>query len=278
MPKRRDETVLRARLTRITMGSNGIAVTVVRQARRVLTVATAVLVIAGGGCATRSADHDCASERLLDCVPRLADLDEPLFDKFGVFDAKRDATALPPSKARESAPEECKRLPTLGANHSTAIDVDYRPATDLNGETVGTRFPPSGGEEVHLRLSVAAAGVDLSHAMAVWAQTCPMWGIAHVGGGWIQQWLVAAPDTLTQYQSGDIATTWPLVTHTAAAVMPSGVLLQAWYNTTDPSSESRTFVLSTLLEAAGRPRSPRALAPTVADWRALCRHRRCCPR
>lgn len=45
MPKRRDETVLRARLTRITMGSNGIAVTVVRQARRVVTVATAGLII-----------------------------------------------------------------------------------------------------------------------------------------------------------------------------------------------------------------------------------------
>ncbi|OBA83588.1 hypothetical protein A9W99_07565 [Mycobacterium sp. 1164966.3] len=95
-----------------------------------------------------------------------------------------------------------------------------------------------------------------------------MWGIAHtMEDDRVLGWLVAeSGEKLARYQVGDIDWQWPYVTHMAATVLPNGVIVQAWYRTTDPSAASRNHTLSQLIRAAGRPRPRSALPPSLADW------------
>ena len=210
----------------------------------------------------------CAPERLARCIPGLADFDEKLFDGVDVYTTEPDFAAVPPSAARDSAPDACKNLPRLVAADGPEVDVEYRPATDDKGQPLGGRFPASGGQYVHFRLLVVTDPDHLTTAMDEWARHCPTWAIAHVvDQDGVKIWEVAeSAEKLSQYQSGDVAHQWPFVTHLAATVLPNGVMAQAWYRTNDPSEESRNSVLSQLVRAAGTSRPPSTFPPNLADW------------
>jgi len=209
----------------------------------------------------------CAPDRLVRCVPGLADIEPNLFDMVNAFPSDPSMLALPGSSAREAAPKDCQYLPNLGASDAPALDVDYRPATGPDGKPFGAQFPAYGGQYFHVRFSAAGNGDDIATAMKHWAHQCP-WGFAPtLNDNGIQGWMVAeSADTLTKYQSGDIAAQWPFITHTAATVLPNGVIVQADYRTTDPSAASRDHVLSAILRAAGQPQPRSALPPTLAQW------------
>lgn len=236
------------------------------------------LVLASGGCTTHKQEPArtaapaelgvCAPERLARCIPGLADLDEKLFDAVSVYAPEPGFAAVPPGAARDSAPEECQRLPRLGAKDNPELDVDYRPATDSEGIPFGNRFPANGGDYVHFRLMVTGERGDVTSRMGAWARRCPMWGIAPtMTDNRVWGWMIAeSPEYLKKYQSGDIDWQWPYITHMAVTVLPNGVIAQAWYRTNDPSATSRNDVLSQLIRAAGRPRPRSALPPKLADW------------
>ena len=235
----------------------------------------AAVVLASDACATHKQEPgqlaECAPDRLARCVPGLADVDQNPFDGVSVYEPRSDFGAVPPSSARESAPQECQNLPRFGATDSPELDVDYRPATDANGVIVGDRFPKNGAEPVHVRFTVAGAGGDVTREMGAWTHRCPMWGIARtMDDDRVQGWLVAESDEkLKRYQSGAVAWQWPYVTNMAATALPNGVTVQAWYRTTDPSDASRNQLLSQLIGAAGRPRPRSALPPQLADWNQI---------
>jgi hypothetical protein len=246
--------------------------------------AAAALALAGGGCATPTPGPPkqpatltvtapaetgtCAPDRLVRCVPGLADIEPNLFDMVRASSSDRSFAALPPSAAREAAPKDCRYLPSLGTDGTPALDVDYRPATGPDGKPLGARFPASSGEYFHVRFSAAGNGDDIATVMDHWAHQCPMWGFASTfNDNGIRGWMIAeSADRLTRYQSGDIAGQWPFVTHTAATVLSNGVIVQAEYRTTDPSAASRDHVLSAILRAAGKPRTRSALPATLAQW------------
>jgi hypothetical protein len=210
----------------------------------------------------------CSPDRLVRCVPGLADVEDKLFSGVGVYGSDSDAAALPPSAARDAAPKDCQELPKFGAKDRSELDVDYRPATDANGKPIGDRFSANGGQYVHVRFAVTGAADDLANAMAAWTNRCSLWGVAEtMTDNGIQGWLVAeSSEGLQRYQAGDVDGQWSRVTDMAATVLPNGVIMQAWYRTTDPSAASRNHVLSQLLGAAGRPRPRSALPPKLADW------------
>jgi hypothetical protein len=246
--------------------------------------AGAALAVATGGCAsptpplpqkpatltvTAPAETGtCAPDRLVRCVPGLADIEPNLFDMVNAYPPDPSFAALPPSSARESAPKDCQYLPNLGGNDAPALDVDYRPATGPDGKPFGARFPANNGEYFHVRFIAAGNGDDIATAMNHWAHQCPMWGFSStLNANGIQGWMIAeSADRLTKYQSGDIDEQWFTVTHTAATVLPNGVIVQADYRTTDPSAASRNHVLSAILRAAGQPRPRSALPSTLAQW------------
>ncbi|OBH07265.1 hypothetical protein A5695_03235 [Mycobacterium sp. E1747] len=95
-----------------------------------------------------------------------------------------------------------------------------------------------------------------------------MWATANsMDSDGIQGWLIGASrEKLTQYQSGDTSLQWPSIVNMAATLLPSGVTVQAWYSSPDPSAASRNHVLSQLIGAAGRPRPRSALPPLLSDW------------
>ena len=211
---------------------------------------------------------ECGPNRLARCVPGLADVDEKLFDGVTVFAPRPEFGALPPSAARESAPEECQRLPRFGVKDGPELDVDYRPATDATGKPLAdNRFPANGSEYVHVRFT-AAGDADVTSLTAAWAHRCPMWGMApSMDDNRVRGWLVAeSAQALSRYESGDVDWQWPFVTNMAVTVLPNGVIVQAWYRTNDPSAASRNSLLSGLIGAAGRPRPRSALPAELADW------------
>jgi hypothetical protein len=209
----------------------------------------------------------CAPDRLVRCVPGLADIEPNLFDMVNAFPSDPSMLALPGSSAREAATKDCQYLPNFGASDAPALDVDYRPATGPDGKPFGARFPAYSGQYFHVRFSAAGNGDDIATVMKHWAQQCP-WGFAPtLNDNGIQGWMVAeSADELTKYQSGDIAAQWRFITHMAATVLPNGVIVQADYRTNDPSSTSRDHVLSAILRAAGQARPRSALPPTLAQW------------
>ncbi|WP_459953762.1 hypothetical protein, partial [Mycobacterium avium] len=243
----------------------------------------AALVLSGGACAThkqqpaaapatlRAAPDQlgpCAPDRLARCVPGLADVDENLFGGVAAYQPDPGFASVPPSAAREAAPEECQHLPRFGAQAGRELDVEYQPARDTNGRPLSNRFPANGGDYVRLRFTVAGDGDDIGTAMAAWARRCPMWAVAQsMNDSGIQGWLVAeSGEHLSRYQSGDVASQWPYVSNTAAVVLPNKVIVQAWYTTNDPSAASRNQLLSQLIGASGHPRPRSALPPKLADW------------
>lgn len=60
----------------------------------------------------------CAPDRLARCVPGLANVDENLFGEVTVYKPFAGFDALPPSAAREAAPQQCRYLPRFGAKDS----------------------------------------------------------------------------------------------------------------------------------------------------------------
>lgn len=161
-------------------------------------------------------------------------------------------------------------MPRFGASGKSELDVEYRPATDANGKPYGDRFPADGNarDVVRARFTVARDGDDIVGAMAEWADRCPQRGVYQsTGDNGIRTWLVAeSTEKLVRYQSGDVAGQWPFVVNMAAAVLPGGVIVQVWYQTSDPSAASRKQLLTQLVGAAGRPRPRSALPASVADW------------
>ncbi|MEN3219304.1 hypothetical protein PUR22_00465 [Mycolicibacterium porcinum] len=205
----------------------------------------------------------CAADRLVRCVPGLADIDGAPFDEVSVYTPMSDFGWMPPGSARDAAPEGCRKLPQFGADGGAELDVTYRAAT-------GTPGFATSEASVDVRFTAADDNVDVPGEMSAWAGRCPMWGIAPtMTDGPIHGWMVAeSAEKLSRYRSGDTANQWPFVTHTAVTQLPNGVIVQAWYRTDEPSETSRAQRLSQLLAAAGRPR-PRATLPAQLDeWNA----------
>lgn len=243
----------------------------------------AVLLLSAGACTTHTHDSassrptlsaapteggDCAPDRLARCIPGLADVEDNLFSRVSVYAPQSGFGAEPPFAGRQSAPEDCQRLPRFGAADKPELDVEYSPATDANGHALSNRFPANGGDSVRIRFTVAGDGDDVTSAVTAWSHRCPMWVTAHsMDNGGIQGWLVGeSSQTLAQYQSGDTGRQWPSVVNMAATVLPNRVTVQAWYRTPDPSAASRNQLLAELIAAAGRPRPRSALPPALADW------------
>ncbi|WP_245839710.1 hypothetical protein [Mycobacterium aquaticum] len=205
---------------------------------------------------------ECGPDQLARCVPRLADIEPDLFDMVTVYGPISDFAVLPPSSAREDAPPECRSLPNLGARPDSELDVAYRPAP-----ASGNRFPANNGDDFHVRFMVAGTGADMTAQMNEWADHCRMWGIAAtMNDNGIQAWLIAeSADVLQKFQAGDVDQ-WPFVTHMAATELPNGVMVQAFYRTTDLSATSPNDVFSEILRSAGRPRPRSALPPSLTDW------------
>ncbi|MGV0047783.1 hypothetical protein ACRU43_00975 [Mycobacterium colombiense] len=133
---------------------------------------------------------------------------------------------------------------------------------------MSNRFPANGGDYVRVRFTVGDNVDDVTKTMAAWAHRCPMWGLAQsMNGNDVHGWLVAeSAEALGRYQAGDIDWQWPDVMNTAAKMLSNGVIVQAWYQTNDPSAASRNQLLSQLIGAVGRPRPRSALPPTLAGW------------
>lgn len=241
------------------------------------------VVMTGGACATHkheptsspptltaapSAVGDCAPDRLARCVPGLGDVAANLFNRVSVYGPQSGFGAEPPFPGAGSTPEDCQRLPRLGAPDKPELDVEYSPITDADGGSPSKRFAASGADSVRIRLTVAGAGNDVTAAMEAWSHRCPMWAVGHsFDNGGIQGWLVGeSSETLTRYQAGDTGAQWPSVVNMAAAVLPNRVTVQAWYRTPDPSAASRNQLLSDLIGAVGRPRPRSAQPPILADW------------
>lgn len=218
--------------------------------------------------AAPTAIEDCAPDRLARCVPGLADIQDNPFNGVAVYQPRREFGAEPPFWGRESIPEECQRLPRFGATDKPELDVEYNPARDANGHSARDRFPAHGGDFVRMRFAVASDGDDISGDMAAWVRRCPMWAVAHsMDNAGVQGWLIgASSEKLTQYQSGDTSLQWPSIVNMAATLLPSGVTVQAWYRTPDPSAASRNQLLAELIGASGRPPPRSALPPGLADW------------
>lgn len=203
----------------------------------------------------------CAANRLVRCVPGLADVDGAPFDNVSVSAPMPDFGWMPPGSARDAAPEGCRKLPRFGADGAAELDVTYRPAT-------GTPGFVSTAASVDVRFTAAHDNVDVPGEMSAWAGECPMWGLAPMmTDGQIHGWMIAeSAEKLSRYRSGDTAHQWPRVTHMAVTQLPGGVIAQAWYRTDDPSESSRAQQLSRLLAAAGRPRSRGALPAQPGEW------------
>jgi hypothetical protein len=199
---------------------------------------------------------------LVRCVPGLADIEPDLFDMVTVYGPIPDFAALPPSSAREDAPQDCRRLPRLDAREDPELDVAYRPAP-----AAGNRFPANNSDDFHVRFMVTRTGADMTAQMNDWADHCRMWSIAAtMNNNGIQAWIIAeSADVLQKLQAGDV-NQWPFVTHMAATELPNGIIVQAFYRTTDLSAASRNHVFSEILRAAGRPRPRPALPPSLTDW------------
>ncbi|WP_458319031.1 hypothetical protein [Mycolicibacterium brisbanense] len=204
----------------------------------------------------------CGPDQLVRCVPGLADIEPDLFDMVTVYGSIPDFAVLPPSSAREDAPQDCRSLPRLGARPDPELDVAYRP-----GPASGNRFPANNGDDFHVRFMVGRTGDDMTAQMNAWADHCRMWSVATtMNDNGIQSWSIAeSADVLQKFQAGDVDQ-WPFVTHMAATELPNGVMAQAFYRTSDLSAASRNHVFSEILRAAGRPRPRSALPPSLTDW------------
>jgi hypothetical protein len=261
----------------------------VMPAGRALVRATAGACVAGlvfisGGCtthppeaakgpATLTPGHiptgECGPNRFTRCVPGLADFSEELFDDILVEAPKSPFATWPRSTtAPESSPADCQILPRLGARTGPELAVSYQPATDAHGVRRDPRFAAKDTEWVEVRLMATDAEADPTRAMTDWARRCPIWAVAPTrGDGRIETWLLGeSADALARYQSGDVAGQWRRVTQMAAAVLPNGVIAQAWFSTDDPSATSRRDTLTQLIDAVGRHRPRSALPPRLADW------------
>jgi len=208
----------------------------------------------------------CAPDRLVRCVPGLADIEPGLFDMVRVGPADESFGFIASSAASGAVPQYCSHLPDLGAKGAQTLDVAYRPVTDPDRRHSDDRFP--NGVYFNVRFMAAGTGEGIAATMTNWAHRCPMWSFTPaLNDDRLLGWMIAeSADRFKQYESGNLDGNWQGVTHTAVAVLANGVVVQAAYETPDPSASSRHHILAAILQSAGHHRARSALPAELARW------------